>query len=151
MKIRNDFVTNSSSSSFIVSVKGTNKLPEDLQWYIKHGTKISEVDEPISLTDFIESTFKRCFPYYENVDGYYDENSLQLMKDVGMTEIQIKAATLATENAFNHKLYKQLQSADEKGRTVHIFSVDNNFTSEITHKIKSTGEDLIRIIEIENE
>lgn len=65
MKIRTDFVTNSSSSSFIISYKKDLEIPENQKGFIQ---KISSIDDINKITDLLFD--------------YYDYNDLEISDDI---------------------------------------------------------------------
>lgn len=102
MKFRNDFITNSSSSSFIISITDNISIPTELSPYLE------EIDNNINVAfdDLIDEYFDLLYSEHELRD-------YEILYKVGFTKQQIKTIMIMQRGQLDEILLI-LKVIDEK-------------------------------------
>ena len=111
MKIRNGFVSNSSSSSFVLAVKGnTDKMP----------IKITIEDD---LSEYVEETFKTV----EEAKKYYEEEHEIDINDSDENADYLKVIKYIKEG----KTVLIIHASDDSGDPIETFLCDNGLNRNV--------------------
>jgi len=108
MKFKNDFVTNSSSTSFIISTKTNDR--EELQVVMK---------KTINLQDYVEKTFtteSELMDYF----CYEDDEVKELLNEIRSGRIVHLLSLCDDEDSLERQLYYEGLSGIETKETVKI-------------------------------
>lgn len=124
MKIRNDFVTNSSSSSFIIVPKS-----KENEQYLTGGYGVLGFED---FNDFL-STYVE-----DEIDVYYDEDEFVKFNEllgVELTKTQWKLITHLTHESYEADDLLKIKHLIESGKTAYYTgTIDNNSEEYIWFK-----------------
>jgi len=127
MKFRNDFVTNSSSSSFIIALKDTAVIQEKSKQYLNFIAKIGEDD--LTFDKFVDAMFKCQYWVDEHSDNEFknvcDKSLIEFFKANGFSNTQIKVVLLLDEDIDLSDIYSYIDIESnakqcEKGSSIYF-------------------------------
>lgn len=116
-KMRVDYVTNSSSSSFVIFYKEDLEIPDELKYLLKKANSVNEFEQ---IMEFMEDSYVLTYGLPDDVlVSKYHLNAEQL----GL----VKAARLDMEEIYD----KVLDCLKKKDGCIYFGSYDWNYSSEI--------------------
>ena len=160
MKIRSSFVTNSSSSSFVVSAKREKKKEMSDFYDIVNCMEGYETGTPVlvssekDLKNYVEREYSRTLPDLMESDEYYKErygNILKELRDGNTTKKNIQAAYKAAKsNVAQYKaIIEKTKKEVEKETKKSIKDSDANYTFSNLTKGCNTCMTILSILQRE--